>query len=273
MVLFGGVRRTGVRSGCGRTGTAAKAHQPRGGSVARETREPRFLRERTVLATKKIRVYELARELGVDNAVIVELSNELKIGVKSHSSSIDEPSADRVRRLADSKGLKREPVSEPEPAPAAPPAEPAAPKAAPRKKVAAPAVEEPLVPAAAVAAEKPAVVRSAHRVVRSSAPPPAPVVPAAPVERPAAAAAPAAPPAPPRPAPNVEERPAARTATPPSSTRPVSGSGKTIPPPPGGGRVPPPPPGPRTSFGSRPGGPRPGPGGGGGAGAPRGGPG
>ena len=60
------------------------------------------------MATKKIRVYELARELGVDNAVVVELSNELKIGVKSHSSSIDEPSADRVRRLADSRGLRKE---------------------------------------------------------------------------------------------------------------------------------------------------------------------
>ena len=69
------------------------------------------------MATKKIRVYELARELGVDNAVIVDLSNELKIGVKSHSSSIDEPSADRVRRLADSKGLRREVVPEPEPEP------------------------------------------------------------------------------------------------------------------------------------------------------------
>ena len=78
------------------------------------------------MATKKIRVYELARELGVDNAVIVELSNELKIGVKSHSSSIDEPSADRVRRLADSKGLRREVVPEPEPEPApAPVPEPA----------------------------------------------------------------------------------------------------------------------------------------------------
>ncbi len=78
------------------------------------------------MATKKIRVYELARELGVDNAVVVELSNELKIGVKSHSSSIDEPSADRVRRLADSRGLKREPVVELEPEPApAPPERPA----------------------------------------------------------------------------------------------------------------------------------------------------
>src|SRR6266542_3961596 len=73
------------------------------------------------MATKKIRVYELARELGVENAVVLDLANELKIGVKSHSSSIDDPSADRVRRLADSKGLRREPtVEEPEPAPAEP---------------------------------------------------------------------------------------------------------------------------------------------------------
>src|SRR6185369_4759055 len=78
-----------------------------------------FSKQRTelVLATKKIRVYELARELGVDNKVVVELSNELKIGVKSHSSSIDEPSADRVRRLADSRGLRRDVVVEPEPEP------------------------------------------------------------------------------------------------------------------------------------------------------------
>ena len=79
------------------------------------------------MATKKIRVYELARELGVDNHVVVELANELKIGVKSHSSSIDEPSADRVRRLADSKGLKREPQPEPEPAPAPEPVKVATP--------------------------------------------------------------------------------------------------------------------------------------------------
>src|SRR5207244_11350113 len=105
----------------GRPGAAPGADEHRTRSVARETREHQYQRERTVVATQKIRVYELARELGVDNAVVVELSNELKIGVKSHSSSIDEPSADRVRRLADSRGLKREPVVvEPEPAPAPP---------------------------------------------------------------------------------------------------------------------------------------------------------
>ncbi len=231
------------------------------------------------MATKKIRVYELARELGVDNAVVVELSNELKIGVKSHSSSIDEPSADRVRRLADSRGLKREPVVEPEPAPAPAPAP--APTERPAVVVPVAPAGEPAAPAAPVPVSapveetKPAVVRSAHRVVRSSPAPAAPPAPA-PIERPAAASVtpPPAPPAP-RPTPPVEERPAARAATPPPTapSRPTSGTGRSIPPPPGGGRVPPPPPGPRTSFGSRPGGPRPGPGGGGGGAGTRSGPG
>src|SRR5436309_10402387 len=70
------------------------------------------------LATKKIRVYELARELGVDNQVVLDLCERLKIGVKSHSSSIVDPLADRVRRLADAEGLRREPEPEPEPEPA-----------------------------------------------------------------------------------------------------------------------------------------------------------
>src|SRR5919204_342908 len=93
------------------------------------------------MATKKIRVYELARELGVENAVVLDLANELKIGVKSHSSSIDDPSADRVRRLADSKGLKREPVVE----------EPPPPKKAPEPK----APVEAVTPAAAPAEPAP----------------------------------------------------------------------------------------------------------------------
>src|SRR5205814_6732561 len=101
------------------------------------------------MATKKIRVYELARELGVDNAVVLELAEELKIGVKSHSSSIDDPSADRVRRLADTKGLKREP--EPEPAPVAPEPVAETPPPAPRPAPSRPVVEPtptPLSPAA-----------------------------------------------------------------------------------------------------------------------------
>src|SRR5213079_842008 len=112
------------------------------------------------MATKKIRVYELARELGVENAVVLDLANELKIGVKSHSSSIDDPSADRVRRLADSKGLRKEPVVEP-PEPEKVPAVEKAP--APAPKPAEPEVAPP----------------PPHRVVRSTGglPEPAPLGP------------------------------------------------------------------------------------------------
>lgn len=56
---------------------------------------------------KKIRVYELARELGLTNKEGLELALSLGIGVKSHSSSIEDAQADRVRRKADAEGLRR----------------------------------------------------------------------------------------------------------------------------------------------------------------------
>ena len=120
------------------------------------------------MATKKIRVYELARELGVENAVVLDLANELKIGVKSHSSSIDDPSADRVRRLADSKGLRKEPVIEEPELPPPPPPEP--------EKV--PAVEK--APALVAEPAEPEVAPPPpHRVVRSTGglPEPPPLAP------------------------------------------------------------------------------------------------
>src|SRR5688500_19850559 len=97
------------------------------------------------MANKRIRVYELARELGLCNKEALDLCERLRIGVKSHSSSIEDPQADRVRRLADSEGLRRptQPEAEPEPAAAA-----AAPSEAP---------EAPTEPAA-----------PAHRVIRST---------------------------------------------------------------------------------------------------------
>jgi translation initiation factor IF-2 len=250
------------------------------------------------LATKKIRVYELARELGVENQVVLDLAEQLKIGVKSHSSSIDDPSADRVRRLADAEGLRREPiVDEPEPEP--------------KPKRGAKAVEEPPAPVAVApaprtdgpapspVADEPEPEPAPHRVVRSTggipdmgAPPPppprpAPVAapspaPAAPVERPAAAAAeapapvaaapvapaaaaPAAPVAPAASAAPAAPAPAAPATPPPPGAPPRSATGRAIPPPPGGGRRIPPPPGPRVVPGSGgPGGNRPSGGGGGG---------
>ena len=68
---------------------------------------------------KKIRVYELGRELGLTNKEALDLCIELGIGVKSHSSSIEDAQADRVRRKADRDGLRR-PVQPEEPAPSAP---------------------------------------------------------------------------------------------------------------------------------------------------------
>ena len=56
---------------------------------------------------KNPRVYELARELGLSNKETLDLCDALGIGVKSHSSSVQEAQADRVRRKADREGLIR----------------------------------------------------------------------------------------------------------------------------------------------------------------------
>src|SRR2546430_16573873 len=76
------------------------------------------------MANKRIRVYELARELGLSNKEALDLCERLRIGVKSHSSSIEDPQADRVRRLPDSEGLRRQTQPAPEPEPAGAPAPP-----------------------------------------------------------------------------------------------------------------------------------------------------
>ena len=55
----------------------------------------------------KIRLHELAKELGMTNKETLDLSVALGIGVKSHSSSIEEAQADRVRRRAERDGLIR----------------------------------------------------------------------------------------------------------------------------------------------------------------------
>lgn len=84
------------------------------------------------MATKKIRVYELARELGLTNKEALDLCESLGIGVRSHSSSIEDAQADRARRKAEREGLKRD-VSPPEPEPAKPAKKAAAKKAAAKK--------------------------------------------------------------------------------------------------------------------------------------------
>jgi len=246
------------------------------------------------LATKKIRVYELARELGVENKVVLELSEELRIGVKSHSSSIEEPQADRVRRLADSKGLRREPEEEPTPKKAPAKKKVTSKKKAPATKKApakkAPAVKKPEPELEAAPTETGRKVRSTPDAGDKVAAARGEVTPETrrTAERSTESARPAAragdtPPS----VPDVGDKPE-------EPARPLSPSGKPIPPPPGqrrsappsGRRATPPPSGggrgggagPRTGGAGRPGaggrGPGGGPGGpGGGPGGGRGGPG
>ena len=64
----------------------------------------------------KLRVHELAKELGLTNKECLDLCDALGIGVKTHSSSIIDAQADRVRRKAERDGLIRdEQPEEPKP--------------------------------------------------------------------------------------------------------------------------------------------------------------
>ena len=56
----------------------------------------------------KVRVYELAKELDVTNKEIIALCESLGIDAKSHSSSLVEAQADRVRKKAISDGIASE---------------------------------------------------------------------------------------------------------------------------------------------------------------------
>jgi hypothetical protein len=48
---------------------------------------------------RKIRIHQLAKELGITNNELIGLLRELGEDVKSHSSTIDEATADAVREL------------------------------------------------------------------------------------------------------------------------------------------------------------------------------
>jgi len=106
---------------------------------------------------KKIRVYELAHELGLTNKEALDLCLSLGMGVKSHSSSIEDAQADRARRKADREGLRRE-VQPEEPAPAkqAPAKKAVAKKATPVVPAGEPALDSPMGDGRAVEPPAPA---------------------------------------------------------------------------------------------------------------------
>lgn len=140
----------------------------------------------------KVRVYELAKELGVDSKTLMTKLNELGEFVRSASSTIEPPVVRKLRDTYPAGGGAPAPRAAARPAPAAPSAPvapaPAAAAPAPAPAPAAPSAPAPSAPAAA-------------------APAPAPARPA-PAARPAAPAAQAAPsPAPARPAGSGQQRP------------------------------------------------------------------
>ncbi len=84
------------------------------------------------MAAKKIRIHELAKELGMTNAEVLDLCNVLGVAAKGPSSSLAEAYADMVTRRAERDGLTRdEPPEEAKPAKKAP-----AKKAAAKKQAA-----------------------------------------------------------------------------------------------------------------------------------------
>jgi translation initiation factor IF-2 len=198
----------------------------------------------------KIRVHELAKELGLTNKECLDLCLALGIGVKTHSSGIEEAQADRVRRRARRDGLVRD--RQPEASSAKPAADVAAEsddgdKAAAKKAPARKAAAKKAAPTKKAAAPAPATEAGSEATAPAPQPQPAAAEPAetpapprpedAPAERPAAAAAeatPAAPPAPERPArpipPPAPPRPAPTRPTPPGPPgRLVTSSGSERP--------------------------------------------
>ncbi len=112
--------------------------------------------DRTTKLPKKIRVYELARELGLTNKEALDICIDLGIGVKSHSSSIEDAQADRARRKADREGLRR--AVQPEEAAPAPTATSSS-GAGLHRSASAPTERPGAVPAAAALATAPAPTR------------------------------------------------------------------------------------------------------------------
>ena len=60
------------------------------------------------MPVKKIRIAELAKELGLSNKEALDLSKSMGIDVRNVSSSMEDAQADRVRRKAEREGLKRD---------------------------------------------------------------------------------------------------------------------------------------------------------------------
>ncbi|WP_115080916.1 translation initiation factor IF-2 [Synechococcus sp. N32] len=180
----------------------------------------------------KVRIYELSKDLGLENKDVLDAAEKLSIAAKSHSSSISDAEAGKIRSLLGKGGNGAKPAAAAPAKPAAgkailsvkkaAPAAPSKPAPAASKPVAKPVAAKPVVakPVAAAkpqatpkppaaATPKPVITKPAAAPVKASA---APARPAAPQKTPAAPARPTAAKPVPRPAaakPQVVSKPAA----------------------------------------------------------------
>lgn len=160
-----------------------------------------------------MRVHELAKELGLSSKTVMDMLAAIKVTVKSHSSSLDEVTVERIRRQAKGKA---------QPAPAAP--------AAPARVAKTPTGERILgmrkiVPPPAPLAEEVPAEKAEPTEPRPVAPAAAaPLVGAPPVSEPRAA------PSPESKKPAVPAKPAVRPTTP--SAAPARPAAKAVPAPP-----------------------------------------
>ncbi|HOC13799.1 MAG TPA: translation initiation factor IF-2 [Propionicimonas sp.] len=181
----------------------------------------------------KVRVYELAKELGLESKELLQTLNDMGEFVRSASSTIEAPV---VRRLKE-KAAAAQPApaqSAPAPAPARPAASTPPARTAPAET--APASVAPAAPAPAVPAPTarpaaptpgPAAAKPAAAPVAETAPALAPTAPAAPSAAAAAAPAPAAPAEPTPAASSATPRPGAMPGPRPAAPRPAPRPGGT----------------------------------------------
>ena len=55
----------------------------------------------------KVRIYELSKDLGLDNKDVLDAAEKLSIAAKSHSSSISEAEAGKIRTMLRNGGASR----------------------------------------------------------------------------------------------------------------------------------------------------------------------
>ncbi|MEM9087145.1 MAG: translation initiation factor IF-2 [Cyanobacteria bacterium P01_F01_bin.53] len=156
----------------------------------------------------KVRIYELSKELALENKDILAICEKLDIAVKSHSSTISEEEAEKITAIAKAKDYK--PASQTNSPKAKPPRRKAAAKPTIASKPVRPREQQILE----IRRSRP--VPPSQEPARPSTPPPAKPAtptptPAGGVNKPSAPAAPS-PVAPPRPGKPSENRPPARPA-------------------------------------------------------------